>query len=361
MTNHYIELELFRTTIQKLTFAYALPLTTLYEFSFRLKRPHNADVEGLPPDENTNGFKRYGRLFEKVCTETYSKNTPTFLITKPKIYDTFLEDSQKKIYNASSDVIGYKPITKVLSNSLIKSATFLDKDTPDYDAIAKEYPYYIPDKRNGVNFLEFILLLNFDLVINKRGLKTLNNPIVDENSEKLAKKMYYKTIKNMRTAEMFEMYARAFFDVFDEVVYKLHNPIAEQNIREIWLAEHYLQRKDVFRAVITHAENKLNLKGDEYQRTQVDNIIAKGNIYEIMKMDNNLENYNVLIYLELIFDMAFQILFKYEEVEEFKGSKEYILAEEYAKVIKEYIYNSMNEVETILRYLYIDDNSPLRQ
>lgn len=362
MTNHYIELEWFRTTIQRLTFAYQLPLTTLYEFSFRCKRPDYAEIVGLPPEENTTGFKRYGRILERVCTKTYSKNTPTFLLSKPKIYDDFLFECQKKIYNASSNVIGYQPIEKVLPISLIKSAVVLDNANPDYDTIAKEYPYYIPEKRDGVTFLEFVLFLNFDLVVNRRALKTINNPLIDTNSEKLAQKMVDKMIRNLWTSEMFEIYVHAFFDVLDMVEYKLKNPLAEQNVKEIWLPQYYLQRKDCFRALKTHIAEEKKHKSKKYDRTQIDNIVSKGNAYEIMRIDNILDNYGALEYIGIIFAMAFQMLLKNEEeIKDFEGTKEYVLAKEYANIIKEYIYNTINEVETILNRIYIDNDSPLRR
>lgn len=355
---------MFRTTIQRLTFSYSLPLTTLYDFSFRFKRPEKAFDDSLPSDEIQNGFKRYGRLLGKLCKEPHPDKPTEFLLSKPKIYDKFLFESQKNIYNASADKVGYRKIEKVFSNSLIKSAAFLDEANPDYDTIAKEYPYYVSEKRKGVTFLEFILLLNYDLVVNKSALKTINNPIIDIRSEKLAQNMFNKLIYNLYLPEMFEVYVHAFFDIFDAVEYKMKNPLAEQNIKEVWLPEHYAQRKDVFRAVKTHAENKLNLKPDEYKRTKVDDIVASGNAYEIMKINDIIDNYSVLEYLGIIFAMSFQMLLNDEtEIDKLnlKGTKEYLLAKEYTAIIKEYISCTLIEAEKILKCLYIENDSPLRK
>lgn len=372
LLNHYIELEIFRKTIQKLSFAYPLPLTTLYEFSFRHKRPEKCCEKDLPSEENTNGFKRYGRIFEKICTKTYSKNIPTFLVTKTKIYDKFLFESQKNIYNSIADVVGYKPITKILPKALIKSAAFLDGATPNYDVIAKEYPYYTPDKRNGVGFLEFILLLNIDLIINKRALKVLNNPIIDAKSENLAKRSVDKIIKNLRTRAMFETYVHAFLDVLEEVCAEIHDPLAEECVKKVWLTEQYQDRKNVFTALRTFLkkrgyltkkwdEEKGYVENDDFVHETVDNVDKVSDINEKMRIYKLIDDYAIIHDIDTNFlPLTVRILFQ-EENQEIEKTYAYTIAEEYANIIKEYICNSINEVEKILRYLYIDDISPLRQ
>ena len=202
-------------------------------------------------------------------------------------------------------------------------------------------------------------MLNIDLVVNRRALETLNRPIEDKRSEKLAKNLVDKLIINLNKQDMFGIYVYAFFDVLDEVEHNFHNRLAEQSTKEIWLPEHYAQRKDVFRALNTHISREPKTLPKEYERTQIENIIASGDICEIMKMDNTLEDYNVFLYLESILDIAFEILLGDTEYEKIKVDKEYILAEEYAKVIKEYISNTITEVEVILKRLYVDEASPL--
>ena len=253
------ELDLFQTVIQRLTFTYCITLTELCDLTYQGKEMNDSDVwlySYLPPEEYVNHMKRYGRILQKLCCEENVDNSAKALVNKEKIYDEVLLEHQKELYNEVAELVGYMPIDVMLPISLMEEALSSDDANLNYETIVKYYPYYHKEKRNGINFIEFILLINIYSTVQKRGLYTLNKPVLSIKDKETAEKMVYKITQNMKKKEMFELYVHAFFDVLESVCNGIHNASAETNIREFWLPQRLKGRKDVFRAFNTHQKDK---------------------------------------------------------------------------------------------------------
>lgn len=363
MLNNDIELDLFQTTIQNLTFGDSIPLMTLCEFSYRLS------PKSVITDDKTFGFeynadyingnKRYNRIIERLLTDDPQNTDSSDIYNCVKTYDKYMLESQIEIYNTFANIIGYNPIEKVLPTSLIESAAYLDGANPDYNTIVKYYPYYPLEKRNGFNFLEFILLLNIDMTLSHRSLFVLDKELNTDTDKKQAENMVKDLVENMKTEKMFKIYVHTFFDVFDKINVEFHNKYAEESIRHIWLTEKYRNRKDAFRALETHLKNEKKMSPSKYEKTQIKNIIKRNNAYELIGIDTIIDNYNAIEYIsEEIFTNTFKILlgvFDKGDKEKIKDTKEYELSEEYAMIIKNYIYETISEVEKILNKLYLKE------
>lgn len=378
MLNNNIELELFQTLMQRITFTPCIPLTTLCEFSYRCEmndtfiKPESTLYEedtDIIIAEYNKAHKRYKRLLKRLSVE---KSSDVKSYMKPKIYDEFMLEKQVKIYNSFSDVIGYKRIEKIFPISLIQSAAFLDDAQPDYEIIAKQYPYFLPkhmlnekdeDKREyfeGVNFFEFVLLLNLDVNVRFRSLNTLTNPLKTDINISRAKKMANKLIDSIKSEEMFKVYLYTFYDVFENLIHRKHNKKAEEYIQIVWLPEKYKKQMNKFKALETHLKDKDKMLIGTHERNQLENIIKRENAYEqMMTFRKMLDYYGIETIGEEIMPLTWAILFQLEDLERFKGTLEYIWAEEYAQIIKNYINDIILEVESFIKFMYIDNNSPL--
>jgi len=201
-------------------------------------------------------------------------------------------------------------------------------------------------------------LLNVYFVVHSRGLNIINKPLLSKRDKQKANNMVEKIIQNMNSKEMFPLYVHVFFDVVDLVTCKMHNKTSEECMRTAWLPKHYKNRKDVFRAYETYLseDKKINLKPRE--KTQMDEKMENGTFYERMKMLKDIDDYSTVEYIGgLIFPIAFAILTEtLDENEIKKDEKEYLLALEYAEIIKTYIEKTIAEVTNILNKIYIVKN-----
>jgi len=357
LIGNQIELDMFQMIIQKLSFTYCIPFVTLCDLTYRTECFCAGD-DDIPYDEYHNIIRKYGRILGRFCNGNTSISTVNGANNKPKIYDEYLLESQIDLYNETAKMAGYARIEKILPISLIQDSSSLDGGIPDYDIIVKYYPYYTDGKREGINFLEVVLLLNVYFVVHSRGLNIINKPLLSKRDKQKANNMVEKIIQNMNSKEMFPLYVHVFFDVVDLVTCKMHNKTSEECMRTAWLPKHYKNRKDVFRAYETYLseDKKINLKPRE--KTQMDEKMENGTFYERMKMLKDIDDYSTVEYIGgLIFPIAFAILTEtLDENEIKKDEKEYLLALEYAEIIKTYIEKTIAEVTNILNKIYIVKN-----
>lgn len=380
MLNSGIELDLFQTLIQRITFTPCIPLMTLCEFSYRFEMNDTLDNPQSLLDkedcdtiwaEYNRAHKRYKRIIKRLSVKTIEGEIYHKI---PKIYDEFMFERQVEIYNSFADIIGYNPIEKILPISLIRSAAFLDDAQPDYEIIAKYYPYFLPEQMpnnrdekkrqyfDGINFFEFILLLNLDLNVHSRSLNTLTNHLNTNARKKRAKKMADEVIDSIKSEKMFKAYLYTFYDVFEKLINEKHNKNAEGYIQIAWLPEKYKKQMNKFKALETHLKDKDKVLPGTYEKNQLENIIKRENAYEqMMTFRKMIDYYGIETIGEEIMPLTWGILFQLGDLEQFKGTLEYIWAEEYAQIIKNYINDIILDVKSFIEFMYIDNNSPLRK
>jgi hypothetical protein len=172
MSDHDIEIDIFRSTIQKLTFTNCISqsdlcaLACIYDY-------YSVEKE-YPTQDNDKYKKLFWRLLKRLCVEKISDSSNEKLFEPPKIYDKYLLDSQIRLYNNLSKNVNYEPIEKIMSISRIKNIVTLTGENPDYEDIARVFPYYPEEKRDGVNFLECILLLALRVTLRSGSLFMLS-------------------------------------------------------------------------------------------------------------------------------------------------------------------------------------------
>ena len=361
---HSIMKEIFQTTIQKLTFTGCVSLPDLcyegyrYEYEQDLANGAIGELpEGFPTEEYIKSNRRLRRIFNRLCKETYTKSGAEFLNDKPKIYDTFMLESQIKLYNSTAEMAGYKHIENMISISQMKEMACCDGVTPAYDVIVKYYPYYPEDKRKGVNFIEFVMLLNIYVNLHGRSLFTLNNLSQSKTDKEQVKTMVDRLIATMNSPKMYNIYVCEFFDVLASVIDKINQKKTEDCIRTIWLPKHLKNRKDAFRAMQRHQADKLNFRVKNYEENQVDKIIATGSVDEQRKAYECLTDYAVIDYLSNdIFPAIWDIFTGTDDKKiTVKDIRKWLLACIYAKTINQYIETALTETELILRKAYIKD------
>ncbi len=359
MLKNSTELDLFQTVIQRLTFTYCITLSDLYDLTYQGRVMNDSEYvySYLPNEERVNHTKRYGRILQRLCCKEHVDNSAKFLVNQEKIYDGFLLEHQKELYNEVAELVGYIPIGEMLSIPLMKEALSRDNGNLNYETIVKYYPYYHDEERNGFSFIEFILLINIYSTVQKRGLYTLNKSALSEKDKEIAEKMIDKINQNIKKKEMFALYVHAFFDILESVKNGMHNKLAEECIREAWIPERLKGRKDIFRAFNTHQKDKTNINIKVYEESQIDNIMESGDKEAAKKMIDTMFEYSTIDYIgNDILPIVFKILIEdFDSVKIIKNSEDILLAEEYADIIRTYINKAIEEVTNILNKLYIEE------
>lgn len=358
-----IEKDLFQRTFQRLTFAYSIALPDLCRYTkwYKYMVSSEEDAEFFDDDYSKFNFG-YARLLRRMCTEGHPMSRGRKYVDKNKIYDSFLMDGQVMVYNAMARVTGFPAIEKVLPNSLIKDAATLDGATLDYSMIAKHYPYYNDNEREGFDFLEFILLINLYSSVQYRSLNVLEwntqkGRELTLKQKKILEKTVKKVIETMNKQEMYSVYVFAVLDSLDYFMCEKYNKEAESYIRTVVLPERLKNRKDAFRAFATHIKDEIKMYVDEYEKNQIDNITKTGTAIEVLKMKEAISQYTKLEYVDSkILPLVVAILLNkeidLEDIEEYKD--EYEMAKKYANIIKMYIDKSVLEAENILKKLYCE-------
>ena len=182
MLNTEIDKEVFRKAVRELTFTPFISLPVLYESSTENKLGKYEYDKNKGSSDYVNERKRHTRLLTTLLKDTITEDLPiSQLITMPKIYDDVLKDKRISLYNHVAKRLKFPQLsTDSPSSENLKQIAIIDSNHPNYETILKYYPQYCTKKREGVDFIEYILLLNISLTTKSRTLtmlqKLLKNP-----------------------------------------------------------------------------------------------------------------------------------------------------------------------------------------
>lgn len=342
MLNNHIESEIFRSSIEALTFTDCFSLKEIYDYSCDDCYAYCFDETtetSLPSTEYDRLYKRYKRILSTLAKEAPVKKSPEALIKTTKIYDEFLPDSQSNVFNAVIKSAGYHQLG---STPCLCETCFID------------------NKRNGVNFIELIFLLNVNAAIHYRSLFLLNKPLQSALDKKQAKRMLDNLLDTINTDKMMRLYIDSFFYVLDNIVNKIFNSKAEKFIRIGWLPEELRERKDAFRALETHKKNETKITLKKYEESQFERIFLSENPFLIKDLNESMDDYYAVNYIGydiLPITYALLLKIKIDDEENLSQTREYMFAKEYAHIIQMYIDQAIREVIKIWKKLYSEENT----
>ena len=368
MLNEYIESELFQKTIQRITFRNKIPLSELYYFTHMknlITEPDKTNVV-YAKQEYRNYEKKYGRLLKRLCDcrkitiNNQDKSAPkaSLYVSKPKVYDEFLLNSQIRLYNEPSKMIMYDPIENIHPIAKIANAATIDNISPSYDMIAKVFPYYPDDSRDGINFIEYILLINmYD--IHYRSLITVNKIPKNDKDKTLVQDMVDYLTAIITNPKIYHIYIHMFYDELYDTAQDMYFNRAEFYTREILLPEKYRKRVDWQKAHKAYYSMISTNDAMEYENSQKYRLTNPSIGYECYINQRKISEFETIRYiLGTILPITYHIAISNESNIPYpRDSRLYLLSRDYADIIKSYIDIVIEEAIEILNKVYTTNSS----
>ena len=220
-----IEKEIFRKTVRELTFIPCIKPPVIYESSSENKMGRKEYDLLKGNSEYVNERKRYERLLKVLLSDNVEDNPPASeLITSSKIYDCVLKQKRIDLYNHVAKNLGAPTIgdCSPSSESLCQIA-LIDSNHPSYETIIEYYPQYCADKRTGVDFIEYILLLNISLTTQSRTLTMFQKLLSHPNNDAQINKWIDRVKKSIYSSSVYMSYVDTFFSNYLYVTAKKYN------------------------------------------------------------------------------------------------------------------------------------------
>lgn len=174
-------------------------------------------------DYYVNSYKRFARMFKIFLSKSSDEALPlSDLVKLPKVYDSFLSDSNVVVYNHMAEYLGFPPIGRnTPSLKVLLETAFWDNNTVDDSVVANYYPYFYSGERAGLYFVEYILLLNVSLMIQGRSLTYLNKAIYGIYDENKLNELVSKIKRSMHSPEIYLTYVDTFFAIlfYESAIY----------------------------------------------------------------------------------------------------------------------------------------------
>ena len=130
-------------------------------------------------------------------------------------------------------------------------------DNIDVDALAKYAPYYYHGERDGVDFVEHIILQAIYSTRFHRDIVKLNKILSSGSDEDSVNEWLAPVVEKIESVEMYEICIDTFFDFFFDYVSDKYEALSDEYIRLLLLPEEYSKRKNAFTAVEKYEENQL--------------------------------------------------------------------------------------------------------
>ena len=220
-----IEKEVFRKTIRELTFTPFIKLPVIYESSSENKLGRK-EYDGITDNsEYVNERKRHERLLETLLKNKDTKKVPiSQLITMPKVYDDILKQKRIHLYNYVAERLDFPSID--IHSPSVESLTqiaIIDSSHPNYETIIEYYPQYCTDTRNGVDFIEYILLLNISLTTQSRTLTMLQKLLNNPQNDNQINEWIDRVTKSIHSPSVYTSLVDTFFSNFLYITAKKYN------------------------------------------------------------------------------------------------------------------------------------------
>lgn len=292
MINDYL-----RKTIRALTFTYAITWPEvqeiLYDCDVKLQKKIYAQgiSSEISPEIRVNISKRLYTLFERLNTPQIA---PSILsktkFDHPKIYDSAILENGKKLYNFIAHIRNWPEVESSLSEKFYDELSVIEEDKEYYaDIIEKLFPHKNVGERNGVTFLEAVILsIIYSVVHHYKRLEKLNKQPTEKDGKYLH--TLQDEIRNkIFTPQYIEDLINTFYHTFDNIVADDILISLKKTYSEVLLEKKYRKRIDIFRA----ASNKEHFLDFERASTY-ENMTYED--YEILASEVRLERlYNVIL------------------------------------------------------------------
>ncbi len=236
------EKEFFQRLIRDLTFTPSIRLPELYESSTEniMGREEYEKYISMchTSEEYMNGNRRFKRLLALLSRDDQTLGKVSLLIARPKIYDRALFERKMNLYNRMASALGFNKIDTPLPINLMNEMIEAENAAPAEDIISKYYPYYYGGARSGVDFVEYIFLLNISLTTHHRTqgmLKSFLNATKEElDSPYVQQRLvsWVEKVKNsIRSTSTYATYIDTFFCVMTYNAIRRYNQCAT-NVKE---------------------------------------------------------------------------------------------------------------------------------
>ena len=365
MIKEEFEIDMFQKIIQKLTFTPAISLADLIKSSIELDLGRELFYNIIDnPDEfehyqlsneTSKSRERYINILSRMVLDTNGEQSPTTLLTYPKIYSDKLKERQFYLYNDIAEKVGFSKIRHILPINMMKYLCVLDGidlSKKMDDIVYKYYPYFFGGDFKGVTFIEYVLLLNIYQHTKHRTLFLLNKSSKSRKDIERDNAWKDAIIANINSPHIYKVYIDTFFEVFYNTFCKDYSTISEECIRTVWLPEEYKKTRNAFVAV------------EKYGELQLDKIIDSGNWYEQNRAFELICDTQALEYLlsKLLPTVWKTMLLKcdrkitrkrtmefgYENIDDY----EKVQVVKYSRIIEEYISHTIKDCKIIINNLH---------
>ena len=332
MFNNEVEKEVFWRVIGDLTFRPAVRIFELYE-SMAEQKPDRIRYDPLGKltldlEEKSSAYKRIHRLLPLFIPNEGTARSVESQLSMHRIYREVLFERQLHLYNWMAKRYAGQPIDTVLPIPLIKDAAYLDGAKPSLDEIVKYYPYYFEEDEKGIDFLEYMLLLNIAEVTQYRTQGLLKRLLENPKDKDRIKQWIASVKESLSSPKMYLAYVDTFFAVYRYIALEKYNSAcveASQNKDKGWEGNSDFLSYKLWQQADSAAENLEDII--EEVTLLAWRSVEKG----YQEVDESLEDAPPI---------------------ETTSKEMQVWAETYAEMVKTYIDQSIKEVERILPKLF---------
>lgn len=142
----------------------------------------------------------------------------------PKIYDAVLKKKRIVLYNHVAQRLDFPTIdVNSPSSEILGQIATIDNRHPAYETIIEYYPQYCTDKRTGVDFIEYILLLNISLTTKSRSLTMLQKLLKQPDNIEQINMWINRVRQSIYSTSVYMSYVDTFFSNFRYITAKKYN------------------------------------------------------------------------------------------------------------------------------------------
>lgn len=220
-----IEKEIFRKSVREITFTPCITLPVVYDSTSENKLGR-AEFDILKDNSKyISERKRHERLLKTLLITNINQNIPASqLITMPKIYDAVLKKKRIVLYNHVAQRLDFPTIdVNSPSSEIMGQIATIDNRHPAYETIIEYYPQYCTDKRTGVDFIEYILLLNISLTTKSRSLTMLQKLLKQPDNIEQINMWINRVRQSIYSTSVYMSYVDTFFSSFRYITAKKYN------------------------------------------------------------------------------------------------------------------------------------------
>lgn len=220
-----LEKEIFRKTFRELTFTPFIRLPVVFESSSENKLGREEYNQIRDNSYYVNERKRHIRIIKTFLKDDLIEDIPlSQLIEQTKIYSTALEQAQINLYNHVAERLDFPSISSYSpSSKSLRQMEKIGNSHPSYESIIKYYPQYCIDSNTGVDYIEYILLLNIFLTTKSRTLTMLQKLLKNPQDDVKINKWIESVRKNIYSPETYLSYVDTFFSNFLYTTAKKYN------------------------------------------------------------------------------------------------------------------------------------------